>query len=121
MAVRIGLGFTENNSAGDVPSHPEEVMRAFNELVSRCSKSDEAYSQEIEEDLKKFKSFWFDLAEQGRSDDRRLSYESKHRSPNPGLLKTTGMEGAGRDTQHSLRNVDRSVRLQVRKGMVKNG
>jgi len=116
IAVRIGLGIYENNSAGSVLDRTDEMMNAFNELLNRCTKIDKSYSLEVKDDLEKFKKLWFELAEEGAKKHFRLAYTRKKNSNNTVLLKKFGADGKGRATPNSLRNVDREVRMQVRKG-----
>jgi hypothetical protein len=76
---------------------------------------------EVRDDLEKFKKLWFELAEEGAKTHFRLAYTRKKNSNNTVLLKNFGADGKGRETQHSLRNVDKSVTMQVKKGEHKVG
>lgn len=108
LLVRHGVGLRDNGAAGDFSRDDPAVKNAVARLVAAARIADPDEADHTERELLRFTREWQERAERAVTQGERLHYQSRD---NPALLKDFGEQGEGWPTMHSMRSVDRQVRV----------
>lgn len=108
ILARHAIGWNNNDSAAFFDLSSRQVEKAIRLLTEHISIADPREAPEVELELRGAAQDWSTLA----SDQTNpLKYESR-RNPEERLLKNFGESGRGWPTMHSMRSVDKEVRLR---------
>lgn len=110
LLVRHGVGLRENGDAGDFSCDDPAVKKAIARLAATARSADPDEADQSERELHRFAHEWQERAERAVAQGERLHYQSRD---NPALLKDFGEQGEGWPTMHSMRSVDRQVRVMA--------
>jgi hypothetical protein len=108
LLVRHGVGLRDNADAGNFSLDDVAVRTAIDRLVAVARRSDPDEADATERELRRLAREWQTRAELATTRGERLLYESRDL---PALLKNFGERGGGWPTMHSMRSVDRQVRV----------
>lgn len=110
IVARHGVGYSSNESAAMFDDESSRIQRAISMIMDHVRIADAREASEVEKELRRAAADW---ATRAKSDTGNLKYEStKH--PEERLLKTFGDSGIGWPTMHSMRSVERGVRIRPR-------
>jgi len=112
IAIRHGAGFSEDEQAAEVDFDSTVVSRVVEQLIKRCSVSDSTTEKDIRRHIEQISDQWMTKRKAGESSRHFLNYKADSKEMTV-LLKNFGEEGPGIPTQHSMRNVDALVRLEL--------
>ncbi|QXG76727.1 helicase [Modestobacter sp. L9-4] len=110
LLVRHGVGLRQNDQAGDFRAEDPGVQRAVAQLNSWAQRSDPDEAPGVAADLQRLVGEWDDRARAAEALGMRLKYESSSKD-GPALLCDFGEKKEGWETMHSMRSVDRQVRV----------
>lgn len=108
LLVRHGVGLRRNEQAGDFSADDPLVRRALDQLVEAARSADPDEAEASERELRRIAREWHEHAEVLTERGERLYYRSRTHAA---LLKDFGAKGEGWPTAHSMRSVDRQVRI----------
>ncbi|WBB47438.1 helicase-related protein [Verrucosispora sp. WMMA2044] len=108
LLVRHGAGLRANDEAGDFRADDPLVRVAVEKLCALARKADPDEAQQVETDLRQLVDDWEHRSRRAEELGERLSYDSKN---GPALLKDFGEQRDGWALMHSMRSVDRQVRV----------
>jgi len=108
ILVRHGVGLSENDAAGRYDPDSRGVERAIGLLEKHIAIADPREADAIHKELQAASEAW---AARTAESTRPLKYQGRL-GDEARLLKTFGDPGSGWPTMHSMRSVDRSVRLR---------
>lgn len=109
ILARHAIGWNTNDAAASFDPASVQVEKAIRALVRHISVADPSEASKIEKELR---SDAVDWGIRASNLSTPLKYESKH--PDERLLKNFGDQGLGWPTMHSMRSVDKEVRLRPR-------
>lgn len=107
ILVRHAIGWGSNDAAGSFNPSSIQVEKAIRLIVDHITLADPREAAEVERELRSAVLDWGSRAA-GRTES--LKYES--RDPEERLLKNFGDPSIGWPTMHSMRSVDKAVRLR---------
>lgn len=110
ILVRHGCGLRENDQAGDFHSDDGAVKRAVQVLADAAAEGDPDEASAVADDLARLVGDWEHRARTAESQGLRLKYQSSA-ADSPALLCDFGERRDGWETMHSMRAVDRQVRV----------
>lgn len=108
IVVRHAIGWKSNSAAASFDSDSVQVEKAIRLLMSHIRLADAREADAVELELRDAAAGWATRAKSGR-----LTYDVSNDSDGH-LLKTFGNEGVGWPTMHSMRSVERGVRIRAR-------
>jgi len=108
--VRHGAGLRENDQAGDFRADDPAVVQAVRTLNAWAERSDPDEAEDVAADLQRLVGDWDHRARAAEALGLRLKYESSSNEA-PALLCDFGEKKEGWETMHSMRSVDRQVRV----------
>jgi hypothetical protein len=108
LLVRHGAGLRHNEDAGQFSMDDPGVARALRRLAAVAAVADPDEAAVSERELQRIAREWQDRAAAVTARGETLAYRSKDR---PALLKDFGAGGEGWPVMHSMRSVDRQVRV----------
>jgi len=108
LLVRHGVGLRDNSDAGDFSCKDPAVKKALARLAATAKRADPGEAERSERELFRYAHEWQARAERATRQGERLHYQSRDK---PALLKDFGEQGEGWPTMHSMRSVDRQVRV----------
>ncbi|WP_340686900.1 helicase-related protein [Amycolatopsis coloradensis] len=108
LLVRHGASLRRNEQAGDFSMHDAFVRRALDHLISAVQRADPDEAEASERELRRIAREWHERAEALTERGERLYYRSREHAS---LLKDFSAQGEGWPTAHSMRSVDRQVRI----------
>ncbi|MEU8635667.1 helicase-related protein [Amycolatopsis sp. NPDC048633] len=108
MLIRHGVGLRRNEQAGDFSIDDPVVRMAFERLAEAARRADEDEAEPSRRELQHIAQEWHDRAAAVTERGERLYYQSKEHAT---LLKDFGARGEGWPVAHSMRSVDRQVRI----------
>lgn len=108
ILVRHAIGWSSNDAAGSFNPSSAQVEKAIRLIVDHITVADPREAPEVERELR---SAALDWGSRASSRTEPLKYESR-RDPEERLLKNFGDPSIGWPTMHSMRSVDKSVRLR---------
>lgn len=108
ILARHAIGWNTNDCAGHFDASSVQIDKAIRLLVGHISVADPREAPEVERELR---SAALDWEARARSRDIPLKYESR-RSPEERLLKNFGEPSIGWPTMHSMRSVEKEVRIR---------
>lgn len=106
--VRHLIGLDENSEAENFDSDVPGLNSIIQDILSRIEEVDPEEKEAAEEQLRRYVSEW----ELRSNNEKALKYVSYNRQI-PSLLSDPGQEGAGWDTLHSMRNVDKGCLIRI--------
>jgi len=112
ILVRHGAGLAADDEAGRIDRSDPGVRNAVERLCARVAVVDPEESDATARQLDRLLEEWEDLAEEARSRGQSLYYKP-HGKQHLSLLKDFEARGAGWETLHSMRNVDRQCDIEV--------
>ncbi len=110
LLVRHGCGLRNNDQAGGFDADAPDVQRAVQTLLDVATHADPDEAAATEADLKQLVGQWEHRARTAAALGTPLRYDSRN-SDTPALLCEFGEKREGWETTHSMRSVDRSVRV----------
>jgi hypothetical protein len=110
LLVRHGVGLRQNEQAGDFRADDAGVERAVQRLKAWAQRSDPEEASDVAADLQRLVGEWDHRARAAEALGLRLKYESSSKQA-PALLCDFGEKKEGWETMHSMRSVDRQVRV----------
>ncbi|WP_291378170.1 helicase-related protein [Demequina sp.] len=110
ILVRHGAGWSSNSSAGLFEQGARGVQKALSMLERHITVADPREAADVLSELRAAADDW---AARIRSSPTPLKYESR-KDVQERLLKSFGDDGPGWPTMHSMRSVDRQVRIRPR-------
>lgn len=110
ILVRHAIGFSSNSAASSFDDQSSTVRKAIDLLVAHVGLADPREAHAVEAELRRAASDW---AAKARATGGALKYESANR-PDERLLKSFGDSGSGWPTMHSMRSVEKNVRIRPR-------
>ncbi|WP_156768085.1 helicase-related protein [Mycobacterium sp. E1386] len=110
MLVRHGAGLRANGDAGRFRAEDRSVRRAVEILLSAVEKAEPESRAQAEVELRRLVAEWERRAREADATGTPLRYQSSD-SDYPALLRDFGERKDGWQTMHSMRSVDRSVRV----------
>jgi hypothetical protein len=110
ILVRHAVGYSSNSAAASFDDSSSAVQRAIALLVDHIRIADARESVTVEKELRRAATDW---AQRARASTGKLKYESA-KYPEERLLKNFGESGIGWPTMHSMRSVERGVRIRPR-------
>jgi hypothetical protein len=108
LLVRHGAGLRANDDAAGFRARDPRVVRAVDKLLAVVRRADPGEVEAAERDIRRLVDEWDERARQADEQGDTLKYESRR---SPALLKNFGETGAGWPLMHSMRSVDRTVRV----------
>ncbi|WP_377307508.1 helicase-related protein [Phytohabitans flavus] len=108
LLVRHGVGLRGNDEAGDFRADDPLAKAAMAKLCAVARKADPDEAEQAEAEVHRLVGEWEHRSRQAESLGERLKYESKD---GPALLKDFGEQRDGWELMHSMRSVDRQVRV----------
>ncbi|MEV8116604.1 helicase-related protein [Streptomyces xiamenensis] len=113
ILVRHGIRLEEENRAGDILDHPEDVDRVRDIIVDHVRRADPDEAGAAEKQLDWLIQEWEQEARTLRGEGNRLYYQPQGRRFTS-LLVDFGKHGGLWETPQSMRNVDRECLIAVR-------
>ncbi len=113
LLVRHGCGLRENDSAGDFRSTDPLVRRAADTLLSIVQRADPDEAASTADEVQGLVLEWDRRARRAQDEGGTLRYESND-DEHPALLRDFGEARDGWSAMHSMRSVDRQVRVIAR-------
>ena len=114
ILVRHAIGLNGDGQAGEVLDHPEEFEEAGQWLRDHVAEADPDTFADASKGLAEFMDRWRRAAAEARSDGKPLTYRPNGKAGHH-LLRTFGdKHTTGKETPHSMRNVDRECQIRVR-------
>lgn len=110
LLVRHGCGLRSNDQAGEFDADAPDVQRAVQTLLDVATLADPDEAAATAADLKQLVGQWEHRARTAAALGTPLRYDSRN-SDTPALLCEFGEKREGWETTHSMRSVDRSVRV----------
>ncbi|MEI6137401.1 MAG: helicase-related protein, partial [Chloroflexota bacterium] len=110
MLVRHGCGLRGNDDAAHFRASDRSVSKAVQILMAAVHRAEPDADRGAERELNRLTAEWDRRAEEARLAGQPLKYESSDKDY-PSLLKDFGERKDGWDTMHSMRSVDRAVRV----------
>ncbi|WP_104524521.1 helicase-related protein [Blastococcus atacamensis] len=108
MMVRHGVGLRSNEDAGEFSADDPRVKAAVERIRAIASLADPDEAQRVTDELQRLVNEWDHRASEAVARGEKLRY----RSPKgEALLKEFGERKDGWETMHSMRSVDRQVRV----------
>ncbi|WP_426509466.1 helicase-related protein [Dactylosporangium sp. McL0621] len=108
LLVRHGVALRGNDEAGDFHADDPLVKAAVAKLCAVAHKADPDEAKQVEAELRRLVDDWEHRSRLAESHGERLKYDSKD---GPALLKDFGEQRDGWELMHSMRSVDRQVRV----------
>jgi hypothetical protein len=112
MLVRHGCGLRGNEEAGNFHSADRSVDKAVRLLLNAVRRAEPGSESDAESELRRLVADWDRRSAEAREAGRVLRYESSDKDY-PALLRNFGERKEGWETMHSMRSVDRQVRVLV--------
>jgi len=110
ILVRHAIGWSINSGAESFDDASPQVNKAINMLMKHIRLADPRAAPAVEQELRNAAAEWTLRA---KSTGTPLKYESS-KDPSERLLKSFGDVGVGWPTMHSMRSVERAVRIRTR-------
>lgn len=110
LLVRHGVGLRDNDQAGDFHADDAAVRVAVRTLTEIASRADPEEAGAVTDDLDRLVGEWEERARNAEALGLRLKYQSSS-NDSPALLCDFGEKRQGWETMHSMRSVDRQVRV----------
>jgi ATP-dependent helicase YprA (DUF1998 family) len=110
MLVRHGCGLRSNGDAAGFRATDRSVGKAVRLLLGAVRRAEPEAERGTERELSRLVAEWDRRAEEARLAGQPLRYESSDKDY-PALLKDFGERKDGWETMHSMRSVDRAVRV----------
>lgn len=110
MLVRHGCGLRGNDDATHFRGSDRPVSKAVQILMNAVQRAEPDAERGAEQELNRLVAEWDRRAEEARAGGQPLKYESSDKDY-PALLKDFGERKDGWETMHSMRSVDRAVRV----------
>jgi hypothetical protein len=111
VLVRHGTRFGANDKAHEFDPGDPEIRRCVDLLVETAGRADPDEKQATADHLERIADDWVDLITVARNARKTLHYQAK--KPVHSLLGTFGDDWGSWPTLNSMRNVDRSSRLEI--------
>lgn len=108
ILIRHAVGWSGNADAQSFDASSPQAQKAIDLLMSHVKLADPDEAWAVEAELRDAAAGWTARAKAPGG----IKYESK--DPNERLLKTFGDRGVGWPTMHSMRSVERGVRIRAR-------
>ncbi|MBP2323041.1 hypothetical protein JOF56_003426 [Kibdelosporangium banguiense] len=108
LLIRHGVGLRRNDQAGDFSADDPVVRRALERLAEAARRADADEADASERELRRIAQEWHERAKAVTARGERLFYRSRDHAT---LLKDFGTGGEGWPIAHSMRSVDRQVRI----------
>lgn len=108
--VRHGVGYSSNGAAASFDDSSSVVQRAITLLLDHVRIADAREAMAVENELRQAAADWTARA---KASGGALKYEST-KNPEERLLKNFGETDIGWPTMHSMRSVERGVRIRPR-------
>ncbi len=112
LLVRHACGLRDNDQAGDFHSDDPMIQEAVRRLLDWASRADADERDTVEADLRRLVGEWDHRARAAEGLGLRLKYNSSDKDA-PALLCDFGAKKEGWETMHSMRSVDRQVRVMA--------
>jgi hypothetical protein len=112
VLIRHGAGLAADDDAGRIDRTDPAVRNAVERLCARVAIVDPEEAQPTARQLERLLDEWEELAEEARSRGQALYYKP-HGKQHLSLLKDFEARGAGWETLHSMRSVDRQCDIEV--------
>jgi ATP-dependent helicase YprA (DUF1998 family) len=112
MLIRHGAGLRANEEAGSFHATDAPVIKAVNLLLDAVHRAEPEARHETEAELKGYVAEWERRARATEALGDRLRYQSST-TDHPALLCDFGERRDGWPTMHSMRSVDRQVRVMA--------
>jgi hypothetical protein len=110
ILVRHAIGWSLNSGAESFDDASPQVDKAIGMLMKHIRLADPREAPAVEQELRNAAAEW---TVRGKSRDAPLKFESS-KDPSERLLKSFGDVGVGWPTMHSMRSVERAVRIRAR-------
>ncbi|MDO8119717.1 helicase [Isoptericola sp. b490] len=110
MLVRHGAGLTANDDAGSFSASDGAVKKAAGILLAAVDAAEPDSHGESAAQLRTLVGEWDRRAREAEDEGLRLRYDSSDKD-HPALLRDFGERRDGWETLHSMRSVDRTVRV----------
>ncbi|MEV0168276.1 helicase-related protein [Nonomuraea fuscirosea] len=108
LLVRHGVGLRRKDQAGEFLIEDPLVQLALDRMVQAARRADSDEAEASERELRRIAGEWHERAQAISARGEKLYYRSRDHAS---LLKDFGAGGEGWPTAHSMRSVDRQVRI----------
>ncbi|MFI6485758.1 helicase-related protein [Nonomuraea sp. NPDC050663] len=108
LLIRHGVGLRRKDQAGEFSTYDPLVQSALARMIQAARLADPDEAEASERELHRIAEEWHERAEEITSRGERLYYYARGQAS---LLKDFGAGGGGWPTAHSMRSVDRQVRI----------
>ena len=112
MLVRHGTGLRANEDAGDFHATDAPVVKAVRLLLAAVERAEPEAIDATKTELERQVAYWERRARDAEALGERLRYQSSS-ADHPALLRDFGEHRHGWSTMHSMRSVDRQVRIMA--------
>jgi hypothetical protein len=112
MLVRHGAGLRANDAAGDFHATDPPVLKAMGLLLAAVERAEPEARDATRAALEGLVAFWERRARDAEAVGGKLRYQSSS-ADHPALLRDFGERRDGWPTMHSMRSVDRQVRIMA--------
>ena len=110
MLVRHGAGLRGNDDAGNFRSDDGAIQKAAKILLNAVERAEPDAREATAAEIQRLVAEWDRRAAETSADGRVLRYQSSDKD-HPALLRTFGQRKEGWEAMHSMRSVDRQVRV----------